>query len=259
MAVLPINMNPINTPFTDADVPEDDYFEVQVSQEVYWRPDPFHRRMLFILAFVVGMAALFVTKLPAVKENAPAVAVAEAAEAEVVAPASPALPASGISSVFTPEVQHWGPQITAWAAAYGLDPNIAATIMQIESCGDPQAMSGAGAQGLFQVMPFHFGAGEDMLDPDTNARRGLTYYVERLQQTGGDVGRAFAGYNGGQYAAGTTWDNWAAETQRYYVWSTGIYDEIQSGSAVSDTLQRWLSAGGASLCRQAAQRLGLTP
>lgn len=256
--VPPISMNPINTPFTDADELDDEYFHVQVSEETYWGPDPFHRRMLLILGVVVAIVVLFATKLPAVKENTPAVAVVEAAEAEPAPPDQPVLPPSGISSIFTPEVQHWGPQITAWAVAHGLDPNIAATIMQIESCGDPQAVSSAGAQGLFQVMPFHFAAGEDMQDPDTNARRGLTYYVERLQQTGGDVGRAFAGYNGGQYAAGTTWDNWAHETQRYYVWSTGIYEEIQSGSSVSDTLQRWLSAGGASLCRQAAQRLGLS-
>ncbi len=186
----PIHMNPISTPFTEREEADDDYFDVHVSQETYWRPDPVHRRMLLILVVVVGIVVLFAAKLPAIKESTPAVV--EAAEAEESAPAPPAMPASGISSLFTPEVQHWGPQITAWAAAHGLDPNIAATIMQIESCGDPQAVSVAGAQGLFQVMPFHFGAGEDMLDPDTNARRGLTYYVERLQQTGGDVGGARA-------------------------------------------------------------------
>ena len=37
-----------------------------------------------------------------------------------------------------------------------LDPDIIATIIQIESCGNPAARSTAGAQGLFQVMPFHF-------------------------------------------------------------------------------------------------------
>jgi hypothetical protein len=163
-----------------------------------------------------------------------------------------------ISPVFAEPVQHWAPQIVAWADVYGLDPNIAATIMQIESCGDPQAISSAGAQGLFQVMPFHFAAGEDALDPDTNARRGLNYYVERLQQTNGDVGKAFAGYNGGHRAAGSSWDAWPHETQRYYVWSTGIYGDIQQGLSESPTLQEWLQAGGASLCNQAAQRLGLS-
>jgi soluble lytic murein transglycosylase-like protein len=145
----------------------------------------------------------------------------------------------------------------AWSEMYGVDPNLTAIIMQIESCGDPRAASHAGAQGLFQVMPFHFAAGEDSLDPDTNARRGLNYFVERLNQTNGDIGRAFAGYNGGHVAAAASWDQWAAETQRYYRWSTGIYSDIQSGVTESPTVQNWLQAGGASLCRQAAQRLGL--
>ena len=34
-----------------------------------------------------------------------------------------------------------------WAEQYSLDPDIIATIMQIESCGDPNAVSSAGAQG----------------------------------------------------------------------------------------------------------------
>lgn len=163
----------------------------------------------------------------------------------------------GISPIFSPQVQHWAPQIVAWAAQFGLDPDIVATIMQIESCGDPQAVSHAGAQGLFQVMPFHFTAGEVMLDPNTNAARGLAYYAERLQQTGGDVFQAFAGYNGGHVAAAGNWNTWANETQRYYTWSKGIYEDAKSGAATSTTLQQWMQAGGASLCQQASNRLNL--
>lgn len=163
----------------------------------------------------------------------------------------------GISQVFMPPVQYWAPLIVEWSRLYGVDPNMAATIMQVESCGDPQAISSAGAQGLFQVMPYHFEAGENFLDPATNARRGLNYFAERMKQTDGDVGRAFAGYNGGHGAAATSWDQWNEETQRYYKWTTGIYDDIQAGQTESDTLKEWLKAGGASLCDQATQRLGL--
>lgn len=162
-----------------------------------------------------------------------------------------------ISPIFSPQVQHWAPQIVAWAAQYNLDPDIVATIMQIESCGDPQAVSHAGAQGLFQVMPFHFTTGEVMLDPDTNAARGLAYYAERLKQTSGDIFKAFAGYNGGHVAAAGSWDTWANETQRYYTWSKGIYEDAKSGAATSTTLQQWMQAGGASLCQQASNRLNL--
>ncbi len=162
-----------------------------------------------------------------------------------------------ISPLFTPEVRYWEPLIVKWAEAYQVDPNMVATIMQIESCGDPQAVSRAGAQGLFQVMPFHFAADENMQDPDTNARRGVAYFAERLAQTNGNVGLAFAGYNGGHVAAATSWENWSAETQRYYTWSTGIYEEVQRGDSESATLAQWLAAGGASLCQQAAARLGI--
>jgi soluble lytic murein transglycosylase-like protein len=106
-------------------------------------------------------------------------------------------------------------------------------------------------------MPFHFTTGENMLDPDTNARRGMNYFAERLVQTAGDVGKAFAGYNGGHVAAGSSWNNWAAETQRYYVWSTGIYEDAKAGLTASPTLQEWYAAGGASLCQQAASRLNI--
>lgn len=230
------------------------------------------RRMLLILFAVSVVVTLLFSKLGPQNLSATGAASGSdvaggAAPAEADAPAGQAAPtepiqispaaAGSLSPVFTAEVDHWAPKILEWAGAYGLDPNLVAIIMQIESCGDPQAVSHAGAQGLFQVMPFHFAAGENALDPETNARRGLNYFVERLSQTGGDVGRAFAGYNGGHRAAASSWDAWPAETQRYYKWSTGIHQDIQAGLEESPTLNAWLQAGGASLCRQAAGRIGL--
>jgi hypothetical protein len=163
----------------------------------------------------------------------------------------------GISPVFTAEVRYWEPQIVRWAAEHDLDPNLVATVMQIESCGHPLAISRAGARGLFQVMPFHFAAGEEMLDPETNAKRGVGFLAEVLTRMSGDVGLALAAYNGGPAAAARGWDGWPAETQRYYRWGTGILGDIASGLAESPTLQQWLAAGGHSLCRQAAGELGL--
>ena len=87
---------------------------------------------------------------------------------------------SSISPIFTAEVQYWSTSILTWAAAAGLDPNLAATVMQIESCGDPLARSRAGAIGLFQVMPYHFAPGEYPYNPDTNALRGLDYLRRSL-------------------------------------------------------------------------------
>jgi soluble lytic murein transglycosylase-like protein len=165
----------------------------------------------------------------------------------------------GLSSVFTPEVQYWSAAIQAWAATAGLDPNLAATVMQIESCGDPLARSRAGAMGLFQVMPYHFADPDDPYDPDTNALRGLDYLRRALQAAGGDARLALAGYNGGIGVIGRLESAWAAQTQRYAYWGSGIYLEASSFAEVSPRLQEWLRTSGLSLCRQAARRLGIAP
>jgi hypothetical protein len=162
-----------------------------------------------------------------------------------------------ISAIFTPEVQYWGNKIVEWSNANNLDPNIVATIMQIESCGNPDAVSIAGAQGLFQVMPFHFSNNENMLDPDTNATRGLNFYNEQLRYTGNDTLLSFAGYNGGYAASGGNYANWPDETKRYYNWAKGIYEDAQSGATSSETLNAWLTAGGAAGCQIAAARLNI--
>lgn len=166
-------------------------------------------------------------------------------------PVGPAVAASPLSPVFTPEVQYWAPLITAWAAAYQIDPNLIATVIQIESCGDSQVSSPSGAQGLFQVMPFHFDAGEDMLDVQTNARRGLDYLLGSLDLADGHVGLALAGYNGGHGVIARGWAAWSPETRRYYYWGARIYSEAVSGMTSSPTLQEWLNAGGANLCARA--------
>lgn len=160
-----------------------------------------------------------------------------------------------ISAIFSPEVRQWEAQIVQWAAEFGVDPNAVATIMQIESCGDPLAESGAGAQGLFQVMPFHFSAEENMKDPATNARRGIAYYKLGMDLNGGNTGLTFAGYNGGHSVANKSQDQWAHETRRYFYWATGIYADAQAGLQSSERLQEWMQAGGASLCSQAASRV----
>lgn len=158
-----------------------------------------------------------------------------------------------LSEIFTPEVQFWEPLIAEWALAWEIDPNLIATVIQIESCGDPFVSSGAGAQGLFQVMPFHFDDGEDMLNVQNNARRGLSYLNGGLDRSGGNAGLALAGYNGGHSVITKGYSAWYAETRRYYYWGAGIYDDASKGLAVSPRLQEWLGNGGQSLCDRARE------
>lgn len=162
-----------------------------------------------------------------------------------------------ISPIFTPEVQTWQDRISQWSVSYRIKPNMIATIMQIESCGNPEAMSDMGAIGLFQVMPLHFQAGEGPTDPDTNAGRALLYFGEMLASVNGDPGLAFAAYNGGPSIAFTSPTEWPSETQDYQYWASGIYEEAELGLGTSPTLQAWLESGGYGLCAEAAQVLGL--
>jgi soluble lytic murein transglycosylase-like protein len=172
--------------------------------------------------------------------------------------AAPAGTGGELSPVFTAEVQFWSSSIVRWATEAGVDPNLAATVMQIESCGDPRARSSAGAMGLFQVMPWHFRPLEDTYDPDTNALRGLAYLKAAMEKSGNNVRLALAGYNGGLGVIGRPEHTWAAETQRYVYWGSGIYSDAGGGNHESPRLQEWLSRGG-GMCARARQHLGISP
>ena len=179
---------------------------------------------------------------------------------EISQPAAVAPPRDRIAPVFTAEVQYWNDDIMRWSKEYGVDPDILATVIQIESCGHYLVNSSAGAQGLFQVMPFHFSEGEDMLDPDTNARRGINYLIGGLELADGHIGLAMAGYNGGWGVIPRGWGRWAQETRNYYIWGSQIYLDALAGKTPEQSapLQEWLQAGGWRLCAQAATALGLS-
>jgi len=179
--------------------------------------------------------------------------------APAVTSASPQQISSGISPIFTREVQHWANDITRWAAAASLDPNLIATVMQIESCGDPRAVSSAGAKGLFQVMPFHFQFGENPYNPETNALRGLNYLSNSLTTAHGNVRFSLAGYNGGIGVIARGEWTWSAETIRYVYYGAPIYEDARAGLTSSSKLDEWYQRYGAGLCRQASKRLGITP
>jgi soluble lytic murein transglycosylase-like protein len=177
-------------------------------------------------------------------------------------PIQPAYPAERpirIAPFFTESVQRWKAHIIEWAAEHDLDPNLVATVMQIESCGDPQAISSAGAMGLFQVMPYHFTESENTFAPETNALRGLSYLKDSLEHFAGDASLALAGYNGGINGASRPASEWAQETIDYRYWGENIYADAIAGKDTSPVLQEWLEAGGASLCAQAEQRLAAVP
>lgn len=211
------------------------------------------------------LAVLLVSGLLALFAYSPFVTVSASpispAIADAPAPASTILNSGyaqgDISPIFTAEVQYWGSRIAAWSAEFGLDPNLAATVMQIESCGYARATSRSGAMGLFQVMPFHFSATDSPYDPDTNARRGLAYLSQSLQRAGGDTRLALAGYNGGIGLIGRGEWTWSAQTNRYVYYGAPIYADASAGLGSSTMLNEWYLSYGVSLCQQAHDSLGL--
>ena len=160
-----------------------------------------------------------------------------------------------LAAFFAPAVQHWSSDIGKWAEEYEVDKHLLATVMQIESCGHPTVISSAGARGLFQVMPFHFADGEDMLDPETNAMRGSTFLKYCRAASDDVIGLTLACYNGGPSVINQPRERWSAETRKYYRWGVGIYSDAAAGKQRSETLDQWLAAGGERLCTSALNEL----
>ena len=81
-----------------------------------------------------------------------------------------------------------------------LKPDLVLALIQIESRFDRFAISGAGAQGLMQVMPFwknEIGHSDDNLtDVMTNLRYGCQILKYYMQKENGNWMRALARYNG---------------------------------------------------------------
>lgn len=124
-------------------------------------------------------------------------------------------------------------QIQSTASALGVPPQLALNVAQSESSLDPNAVSSAGAQGLFQLMPAtaaQLGV-TDPFDPTQNIQAGITYLAQLFQQFG-NWADALAAYNWGpgnvaKYGAAAA----PASTQNYV---TGIL--AASGPAAAAVL-----------------------
>lgn len=112
-------------------------------------------------------------------------------------------------TVKRPQPTKAGAQLLGWMAPmmgkleamYNLPAGLLRSVALTESRGDQFAISGAGAQGLFQFMPGtarDMGLrGNDVFDPVKSAEAAARYLSMLLQKNGGDLGKALASYNWG--------------------------------------------------------------
>jgi hypothetical protein len=92
-------------------------------------------------------------------------------------------------------VLRWSSDVDEASRAYGVPREVILGIMEIESGGNPDARSSQGAMGLMQVMPFHYGQGENGMDPKTSIHRGAKILADNYKRYG-DWDRAAAAYFG---------------------------------------------------------------
>jgi len=125
-------------------------------------------------------------------------------------------------------VLRWLPEMTDASVVSGVPVALLAAVMRIESVGDPNIISPAGARGLMQIMPVELagqGIGEESWhDPATNITAGAWELVERLNGYGSWEGAVGAYFGFGCDVFGTCTDVYVAvvfQWMGYYAWALG--------------------------------------
>ena len=108
---------------------------------------------------------------------------------------------------------------------YGVEPGLIKAVISVESGGNPNALSPAGAQGLMQLMPktaAELGV-SNPLDPAENVMAGTRYLRQLLDRYWGNVRLALAAYNWGMGNLEKRPDAMPKETKNYIVKVEHLY------------------------------------
>lgn len=106
-------------------------------------------------------------------------------------------------TVYPLKYENW---IKQYSQKYGVDPALVCGVIMQESRWNPNAASGAGAQGLMQFMPGTAATmaketgrwpSYNIFDPETSIDFGAAHLRDLLAKYNGNVDAALAGYNAG--------------------------------------------------------------
>lgn len=179
-------------------------------------------------------------------------------------PAAPVIQHQAAIRWMPASVRRFAPLIEQSSFRHGVDANLLAIIVLVESGGDPIASSPKGAMGLMQIMPAtgreiaqqrgmltHVDA--RLYDPAYNIDFGAYYLARQLNRFGTpnplqSIERAAAAYNGGPGRLSrhlSTGEPLPAETMRYKRWITGMWQDRHM--PMSPMFSEWWSAGGERL------------
>ncbi|MCI6158647.1 MAG: lytic transglycosylase domain-containing protein [Selenomonadaceae bacterium] len=115
--------------------------------------------------------------------------------------AAPSMAAPAIDADLPPANPTLSNLIQEAAQKYQVDPKLVSAIAEVESGGNPSAISPAGAIGVMQLMPGTAeGLGVNPYDERQNIEGGAKYLRQMLDAFGGDVRKAVAAYNAGPQA-----------------------------------------------------------
>ena len=104
---------------------------------------------------------------------------------------------SALSSAQSLDVRRW---VDHWASEYGVERELVYAVIEVESGGNPSAISSAGAVGVMQLMPGTAAVFRvrNRFDVEDNVRAGVAYLAWLREICGGDRRLIMASYIAGQ-------------------------------------------------------------
>lgn len=100
-----------------------------------------------------------------------------------------------LSPTWSSGILQWSEPIFTAASVHGLNPNLIAAVIMVESGGNAEASGRSGEHGLMQIMPYHSCAS---WDPALNIDCGTQILSRLIERAGGSISLGLAAYNAGE-------------------------------------------------------------